>query len=64
MSKITNVEIRMYRMGTGDCFALKFFAGKREKFKMLIDAGTWEGSKDHLTPALNQIIVFRLRKIN
>ena len=55
MSKITNVEIRMYRMGTGDCFALKFFAGKKEKFKMLIDAGTWEGSKEHLEPYIKNL---------
>ena len=50
MSKITNVEIRMYRLGTGDCFAIKFFAGKKISFKMLIDAGTWKGSKEHLDP--------------
>jgi hypothetical protein len=25
MSNITHTEIRMYRMGTGDCFVLKFF---------------------------------------
>ena len=55
MSKITNVEIRMYRMGTGDCFAIKFFAGKKISFKMLIDAGTWQGSKEHLDPYIKNL---------
>jgi len=47
MSKVTHVEIRMYRLGTGDCFALKFFSGSKKDptFKILIDAGTWSGSK-------------------
>ena len=55
MSKITNVEIRMYRLGTGDCFAIKFFAGKKVSFKMLIDAGTWQGSKAHLDPFIKNL---------
>jgi len=50
MSDITSTEIRMYRMGTGDCFILKFFAGDELKFKMMIDCGTWSGGADHLTP--------------
>ncbi len=50
MSKITSATVRMYRMGTGDCFIVKFYAGKEEKYKMMIDCGTWKGSKDHLEP--------------
>ena len=38
----------MYKMGTGDCFAIKFLADKEEIFKIMIDAGTWQGSKDRL----------------
>ena len=45
----------MYRMGTGDCFAIKFFAGKKISFKMLIDAGTWQGSKEHLDPYIKNL---------
>src|SRR5437868_2440909 len=56
MSKITHAEIRMYRMGTGDCFAIKFMAGTDLKFKMLIDAGVWSGSKEHLTPYINDLL--------
>ncbi len=55
MSNITHTEIRMYRMGTGDCFVLKFFAGAALKFKMLIDCGTWSGSTAHLTPYIQNL---------
>jgi hypothetical protein len=55
MSKITKTEIRMYRMGTGDCFILKFFAGAQLKFKMMIDCGTWQGSKANLTPFIEDL---------
>ena len=37
-------------MGTGDCFALKFFKGEELGFKMMIDCGTWSGAKAHLEP--------------
>jgi hypothetical protein len=47
-SKITHIQIRMYRMGTGDCFALKFFAGESLKLKMMIDCGVWRGEAEHL----------------
>lgn len=38
-NSITEVVIHMYKMGTGDCFVLKFMAGEKESFKMLIDCG-------------------------
>jgi hypothetical protein len=55
MSNITHTEIRMYRMGTGDCFVLKFFAGAALKYKMLIDCGTWSGSAAHLAPYIHHL---------
>jgi hypothetical protein len=55
MSNITHTEIRMYRMGTGDCFVLKFFADAALKYKMLIDCGTWSGSTAHLTPYIQNL---------
>lgn len=48
MSNITHVDIRMYGTGTGDCFILKFFSDTKEKFTMMIDGGTWKGTKQHL----------------
>lgn len=56
MSAITHVEVRMYRMGTGDCFALKFFSGAQPVFKILIDAGVWSGDKEYITPFLKDMI--------
>ena len=55
MPKITHTEIRMYRMGTGDCFILKFFAAEKLKTKMMIDCGTWSGTKEHLTPYIQDL---------
>src|SRR5688572_20847483 len=58
MPKITQAQVRMYRMGTGDCFAIKFYAGKTVACKMMIDAGTWSGSKEHLAPYISDLKKF------
>ena len=55
MPKITHTEIRMYKMGTGDCFTIKFFAGKTTVFKIMIDAGTWSGSGERLAPYIKDL---------
>lgn len=47
MNNITEIDVRMYRMGTGDCFVLNFFADKKSTFKMMIDGGTWSGDAAH-----------------
>lgn len=50
---VTHADVRMYRLGTGDCFAIKFYAGKTVTFRMMIDCGAWQGSKakfaEHVT---------------
>jgi hypothetical protein len=53
--KITHSEVRMYRMGTGDCFVIKFFAGQKVTFKMMIDCGTWQGKKTELIPYITDL---------
>jgi beta-lactamase superfamily II metal-dependent hydrolase len=55
MAKVTHAEVRMYRMGTGDCFALKFFAGQQPVFKMMIDAGAWLGPRTRLQPYIRDL---------
>jgi hypothetical protein len=55
MPKITDVEIRMYKMGTGDCFAIKLLSQGITVFKLMIDAGTWQGSKEKLTPFIQNL---------
>jgi len=57
-SKITDAVIRMYRMGTGDCFIIKFLAGETAKFTMMIDCGTWSGGNDHLAPYVENLKEF------
>ncbi|GGH36667.1 hypothetical protein GCM10007423_29100 [Dyadobacter endophyticus] len=55
MDKITHAEVRMYRMGTGDCFIIKMFKGTDNTFTMMIDCGTWKGSKEHLEPYIKNL---------
>lgn len=43
-----NVLIRMYKMGTGDCFVLKFRVGDEVVFKMMIDCGVWSRTYDEI----------------
>jgi hypothetical protein len=50
MPKVTHAEVRMYRMGTGDCLAVKFFAGQQTVFRIMIDGGAWYGSQSRLEP--------------
>ena len=52
---INQVTIHMYRMGTGDCFVVKFLKNESVAFKMLIDCGCWNGSESKLTPFIEQL---------
>jgi hypothetical protein len=59
VSKISKAIIRMYRMGTGDCFALKFLNEKGEvSFKMMIDAGVCSFAKKELLPYMEDLLDF------
>lgn len=55
MNTITSVCVRMYKMGTGDCFVLKFYSGTRVTFKMMIDCGTWSGSREKLEEYISDL---------
>jgi hypothetical protein len=50
------VEIRMYCMGTGDCFVLKFLAGKQPQFTMLIDCGSCVGKRPNFLPYIQDLV--------
>jgi hypothetical protein len=54
--KIDKVVIRMYCMGTGDCFVLKFSAGRVEKYTMMIDCGSYSGTVDVVRPYLEDLL--------
>lgn len=64
MADISYAEVRMYKMGTGDCFAIKFMSGNTVKFKMLIDAGTWSGSTEKLTPYIEDLLEYLDHQVN
>ena len=51
---VSRIVIRMYRIGTGDCLALKGFKGASTKpsFRMLIDCGSCRGDAAHFKPFL------------
>ncbi|MDB5285887.1 MAG: hypothetical protein JWR05_836 [Mucilaginibacter sp.] len=53
--KITQAKVRMYRMGTGDCFIVKFYATEKEKFTMMIDCGVWRRSTAELRPYMEDL---------
>jgi hypothetical protein len=48
----------MYRAGTGDFFVLKFFAGTRHTFTMMIDCGCINGSRETFAPLLEDLVTF------
>jgi len=54
-ASIDSVSIRMYRLGTGDCFLVKFHNGKKELFTMMIDCGSCRGDKDDFTPYVQDL---------
>ena len=53
--RITQAKIRMYCLGTGDCFVIKFFSGSKEKFTMMIDCGSCQGGKKEFEPYLQDL---------
>jgi hypothetical protein len=55
---ITKVIIRMYRLGTGDCFALKFQSGSTTKATMLIDCGSWSMTYAKINESLKDLKTF------
>ncbi len=56
--KVDRVAIRMYCLGTGDCFVLKFFSGKTRKFTMMIDCGCCQGGPAEFKPYLQDLVQY------
>ena len=42
---ITHADVHMYRVGTGDCLVVVFYAGENAVFKMMIDGGSYKASE-------------------
>lgn len=51
----THVEVRMYCMGTGDCFVLKFHAAEELQFTMMIDCGSCVGGASEFKPYVENL---------
>ncbi len=51
---ITKVVVHMYKMGTGDCFVLKFMAGKKT-FNMVIDCGCFNLKYEKILPFIKKL---------
>ena len=64
MNNVTHAEVRMYKMGTGDCFVVKFFSGEEVKFKMMIDGGAIYGTKTRLSPYVEDLKAYVDNHIN
>lgn len=56
LEKIDEVAVRMYCMGTGDCFILRFLAGGKPKFTMMVDCGSCRGDQKDFKPYIQNII--------
>jgi len=55
--KISSINVRMYRTGTGDCFILQFKLANEVKFNMMIDCGCINGGKAQFKPIVEDLIV-------
>lgn len=53
---ITEVKVRMYKMGTGDCISVKFLHDAEVTFSMLFDCGCINASAAALTPFVKELI--------
>lgn len=52
---VDNVKVRMYCMGTGDCFILKFCKADTVQFTMMIDCGSCQGSAGDFKPYIDDL---------
>ncbi|MBX3171851.1 MAG: MBL fold metallo-hydrolase [Candidatus Eremiobacteraeota bacterium] len=53
---IDTLVIQMYKMGTGDCFVLKFLEKSKTAWQMLIDCGCWTRSADEIRPYVAKLV--------
>ena len=61
---IDRVVIRMYCIGTGDCFVLKFLSGDSEKFTMMIDCGCCTGDAAQFKPYVEDLAAYVKKEVD
>ncbi len=54
--KISKINVRMYRAGTGDFFIMQFKKGNTTSFNMMIDCGCIKGGKEQFKPMVQDLI--------
>lgn len=54
--KISKINVRMYRAGTGDFFILQFKKGNTISFNMMIDCGCIRGGKAQFKPMVEDLM--------
>jgi hypothetical protein len=58
LKNVDSIIVRMYRIGTGDCLALKFCAEEKVVFKMLVDCGSCRGDSAKFVFYVKEINTF------
>ena len=58
MNRVDHVQARMYKMGGGSCFVLKFIKEDASVFNLMIDAGCASHNQGHYTGHLEELIDF------
>jgi hypothetical protein len=61
---INNVKIRMYCLGTGDCFVLKFCNDDNVEFTMMIDCGSCQGGPKQFRPYVEHLAKYIENKVD
>lgn len=61
---VDNVKIRMYCLGTGDCFVLKFCHKQSVEFTMLLDCGSCMGGPDEFKPYIEHLAAYVNKKVD
>ena len=64
MKNLEKIEIRMYGLGTGDCFVLKFISKTGESFSMMVDGGAWSYDKDFMREAVKDLKSYVDKKLD
>ncbi|MGC4103033.1 MBL fold metallo-hydrolase [Ferruginibacter sp.] len=61
---INNVKIRMYCLGTGDCFIVKYCHNDAEVFTMMIDCGSCQGTPADFQPYVDHLAKYVKNKVD
>lgn len=61
---VNNVKVRMYCLGTGDCFILTFCHDDQVEFTMMIDCGSCRGGAGEFRPYIEHLAAYTKYKVD